>query len=258
MTPMELAKGYAVLANGGYRIKPYLIDRVEVMEEVVFKSEPETVCPNCSAEEEETENKQVTVIADPGPETPSFNEEPLTLNDSEDEDLADIPPPAAKQIMDPRLNYIINDILNDVIWHGTGRRAKALNRHDIGGKTGTTNDNKDAWFVGFNPDILTSVWVGMDNYSTLGRWEYGANAALPVWLEYMKTALKDKPEHKLPQPEGLVTLKINAKTGKLARQTDSKAIFEIFRKELAPKSSGEEEEQILDNIEQSFSPKELF
>ena len=255
LTPIELAKGYAVLANGGYRIKPYLITRVEVMDDVVFKATPDTVCRDCDPETRQPPGKP---IAEAIPETSpdAFNEEPVTLNGAEEE--AEAPLPVAHQIMDPRVNYIINDILHDVIWRGTGRRAKVLDRHDIGGKTGTTNDNKDVWFVGFNPDILTSVWLGMDNYSTLGRWEYGANSALPVWLEFMQTALDGMPDRDLPRPDGLVTLKINPKTGKLARQSDEDAIFETFRKELAPKSVGEEDDSILDTIEQSLSPKDLF
>ncbi len=250
MTPMELASGYAVLANGGYQITPYLIDRVEVMNDVVYQAEPETVCKACDQQDELQGNNS-------GAEDPEMVAYSIP-SEMAPEEIAQPFPAKAKQVMDPRVNYIVNDILNDVIWHGTGKRARALGRHDIGGKTGTTNDNKDAWFVGFNPDVLTSVWLGMDNYSTLGRWEYGANAALPVWLEYMQTALKDKQEKRLPQPEGLVTLKINPKTGKLARQGDTNAIFEIFRKEHAPKTISEEETPILDNLEQSFSPKELF
>lgn len=235
LTPMDLTKGYAMMANGGYKVTPYLIDRVELMGESVFQAMPETACSRCD-DLDATGGR-------PGTSSP----------------LADSPDlPKATQVMEPRVNYIINDILNDVIWRGTGRRARVLGRHDIGGKTGTTNDNKDAWFVGFNPDVLTSVWVGMDNYSTLGRWEYGATAALPIWLEYMRTALKDKPERRLSQPEGLVTLKINPKTGKLARQGSSDAVFEIFRKEFAPKTTGEEEPPAPDSQESSFSPRDLF
>ncbi|MDP0560873.1 MAG: penicillin-binding protein 1A [Candidatus Endonucleobacter sp. (ex Gigantidas childressi)] len=255
MTPIDLAKGYASLANGGYQVEPYLIERIEVMDDIVFKAEPATICRNCGPENKRLNQPPQSAI--------SPDEEILPLDIlSHTIDLSSEKPSnaasQAKQVMDPRLNYIVNDILNDVIWKGTGRRAKKLNRHDIGGKTGTTNDNKDAWFVGFNPDILAIVWVGMDNYSTLGTWEYGANAALPIWLEYMQTALNGQPERTLPQPEGLATLKINPKTGKPARQSDNDAIFEIFRKELAPKATDEESRPTLDNIEQPPSPKELF
>ena len=254
MTPIQLAKGYAVLANGGFKIKPYLIERIEIMNEIIFKSEPATVCRDCQPAKLEPINSEITSneIAKIQP----LNENHITQNEIESNLSNTLP--AAKRIMDSRLNYIINDILNDVIWKGTGRRAQALNRHDIGGKTGTTNDNKDAWFVGFNLDTLTTTWVGMDNFSTLGKWEYGANAALPIWLEYMQTALKDKPELKLPQPEGLLTLKINTKTGKPALQSDENTIFEIFRKELAPTSYGEEDEHISDSVEKIFSPKDIF
>ncbi|MDP0588284.1 MAG: penicillin-binding protein 1A [Candidatus Endonucleobacter bathymodioli] len=255
MTPINIAKGYASIANGGYQVQPYLIERIELMGDTVFTSNPETACRNC-----DPENKRLNHLPQPPiayhDEKPSLDTPPQSFNPNTE--ALSTTAHQAKQVMDPRINYIVNDILNDVIWKGTGRRAQKLKRHDIGGKTGTTNENKDAWFVGFNPDILAIVWVGMDNYSTLGSWEYGANTALPIWLEYMQTALNDIPERKLPQPEGLATLKINPKTGNPARQGDDDAIFEIFRKELAPKATNEESEPTLDNIEQLPSPKELF
>lgn len=256
LTPIELAKGYAVLANGGYRIKPYFITKIESMGKVVFQANPEIVCHDCDTKIKRSDGDKPTekALAETSSEAANKHTLPLSVDD------ASMPsPPVAPQVMDPRVNYLINDMLHDVIWYGTGRKARVLGRHDIGGKTGTTNDNKDAWFIGFNPDILTSVWVGMDNYSTLGKWEYGANAALPIWLEFMQTALKNMPEHKRPRPDGMITLKINPKTGKLARQTDKDAIFETFRKEFAPKSAGEESDaSLIDHIEQPFAPKDLF
>ncbi len=252
MTPMELTRGYAMIANGGYKVSPYLIDRVEMMDDVVYQAKPVTVFRNSKPKD----SKPL-----PLPEEPplvAFVEEASALSDEHKGNALEEPQlPEAKRIMEPRLNYIVNDILNDVIWKGTGRRAKVLERHDLGGKTGTTNDSKDAWFVGFTPDILTSVWVGMDNYSTLGRWEYGANAALPIWLEFMRTALENKPEHHLPRPNGLVTLKINSKTGKLAQQEDTDTLFEMFRQEYAPKSAGTIDSPYK-QIEESFSPQDLF
>ncbi len=251
ISPMELAQGYAVIANGGYKVSPYLIDRVEVMGDVVYQAEPITVLRNNKVKDSssEPEPKELPLVA-------SIEKAPMLVNELEDRPKATLLP-EAERVMEPKLNYIVNDMLNDVIWKGTGRRARELKRHDLGGKTGTTNDSKDVWFVGFNPDILTTVWVGMDDYSTLGRWEFGANAALPIWLEFMKTALKDKPEQHLPRPDGLVTLKINAKTGKLAQQGDTDTLFEIFRREYAPKSTSTNEPPH-EQIEESFSPKDLF
>lgn len=257
MTPLELATGYAVLANGGYRIEPWLIQRVETVDELIFEAKPAIACnASCVA----SLDKETTELEDQEEDTLS------TISDLEETITQEAPlntetndqPVIAKSVMTPQVNYIMNDIMNDVIWKGTGRRAQALKRHDIGGKTGTTNDSKDAWFVGFNPDVLTAVWVGMDDYSTLGRWEYGANAALPIWLEYMHTALEGKPEHKQPQPEGLVTLKISRENGKLAQPGDPNAIFEIFRQENAPQQLSDENLPSLGEMDHEFSPEDLF
>ncbi|WP_067581669.1 penicillin-binding protein 1A [Endozoicomonas ascidiicola] len=262
MTPMELASGYAALANGGYQVEPYFITRVVTDDEVLYEAQPVVACDSDCATKLATEMGIIEGTQTENSES-EFVELPLTentLNDvlSPQEENRTIKPKIAKSVMSPQVNFIMNDILRDVIWKGTGRRAQALNRHDIGGKTGTTNDSKDAWFVGFNPKILTAVWVGMDDYSTLGRWEYGANAALPTWLSYMKVALDGKPETKRPQPEGLVTLKISRETGKLAAPGDPNAIFEIFRKELAPQQFSDESIPSLNDINEEFSPEDLF
>ncbi|MFK0570940.1 penicillin-binding protein 1A [Endozoicomonas sp.] len=276
MTPLELATGYAVLANGGFRIEPYFIQRIETVDELYFEAEPVIACnESCMARQNEStmaiEGQEDTLSEDLLSqdnlykeifEAATIAEENSAEENSQSDAVSEATPNIAKSVMSPQINYIMNDIMNDVIWKGTGRRARALKRHDIGGKTGTTNDSKDAWFVGFNPDILTAVWVGMDDYSTLGRWEYGANAALPTWLEYMHTALDGKPEHKRSQPEGLVTLKISRETGKLAHPGDPNAIFEIFRQEYAPQQLSDENLPSLGDMDsemnQPFSPEELF
>lgn len=262
LTPLQLTTGYATIANGGYKVSPYLIDRVETIDEVLFRASPETACPEC---EDLLDNPQEqTAEQTEMPEADSGSAIILARGDQDNNvvDLTGEPDTQritpAEQVMDPRVNYIINDIMNDVIWKGTGRRARALKRHDIGGKTGTTNDSKDAWFVGFNPEVLTSVWIGMDDYTTLGRWEYGGNAALPVWIDFMKVALDGKPEQRLPQPDGMVSLRIDPKTGRLARQGDKNAIFEIFRQEKAPTAVSEGSIPSLNDIDQSFKPEDLF
>ncbi|KEI70726.1 penicillin-binding protein 1A [Endozoicomonas elysicola] len=257
MTPLDLAAGYAVLANGGFRIEPYFIQRIETVDELISEASPAIACNESCLASLNTETMEIegqdenTLFIEPDLADTLIQEE---MPDTESKQQ----PAIAKSVMSPQVNYIMNDIMNDVIWKGTGRRAQALKRHDIGGKTGTTNDSKDAWFVGFNPDILTAVWVGMDDYSTLGRWEYGANAALPIWLEYMHTALDGKPEHKRPQPEGLVTLKISRETGKLAQPGDPNAIFEVFRQENAPQQLSDENLPSLGEMDQEFSPEDLF
>ena len=128
----------------------------------------------------------------------------------------------------------MNSILQDVVLRGTGRRALALGRKDLAGKTGTTNDQRDAWFNGYNPDLVTTTWVGFDQLKSLGNKETASRASLPIWVDYMRVALAGIPERQLPRPEGLVTMKINAETGLAAADTDSDTIFEIFRKERAP------------------------
>ncbi|MRI32131.1 peptidase [Endozoicomonas sp. OPT23] len=250
MTPLEMTTGYATIANGGYKVSPYLINRVEVLDETVFKSSPATVCRECLNKKlnEDTENSEkLTTEAITTPDATDLPEEVI---------VAETVTPA-ELVMDPRVNYIINDIMRDVIWKGTGKRARALERHDIGGKTGTTNDSKDVWFIGFNPKVLTSVWVGMDNNTTLGRWEYGGNTALPIWLSYMKVALDGMPEQRLPQPDGIETVKIDPETGQLANQGNPNAIFELFRKENTPKAVSQPKTNGEDGTP-AFKPEDLF
>ncbi|USE35325.1 penicillin-binding protein 1A [Endozoicomonas sp. SCSIO W0465] len=256
MTPLELASGYAVLANGGFRIQPWFIQRIETIDELFFQANPATACnESCIA----SLNKNIVAIQGEEDNTVSSNpeNEEMLIQKIPSQTESSDQPVIAKSVMSPQVNYIMNDIMNDVIWKGTGKRARALKRHDIGGKTGTTNDSKDAWFVGFNPDVLTAVWMGMDDFSTLGRWEYGANAALPIWLEFMHTALDGKPEYKPPQPKGMITLKISPETGMLAVPGDPNAIFEIFRQENAPQQLSDEGLPSLGEMDQ-FSPEDLF
>jgi len=130
--------------------------------------------------------------------------------------------------------FIMRSMMRDVVRRGTARRARALERSDIAGKTGTTNDQKDAWFSGFNKDVVTTVWVGFDTPETMGRREYGGTAALPIWIDYMQEALKNSPVQNPQQPEGITTVKIDPETGKRASAGQTNAIFEIFRSEHVP------------------------
>ena len=128
----------------------------------------------------------------------------------------------------------MDSITADVIKHGTGRRALALKRPDLSGKTGTTNDQRDAWFVGFNPLIVAISWVGFDSFQPLGNLETGSRAALPMWMQFMKVVLQDIPETTLPRPNGLVNVRIDPRTGGLAGSGNPDAIFEVFRTGNAP------------------------
>ena len=145
----------------------------------------------------------------------------------------------AKRVVDERNVYIMTSMMRDIIQHGTGRRAKALKRNDLAGKTGTTNDQRDAWFSGFNGEITTTAWVGFDTPQPLGDRESGARAALPMWIRFMRTALKDMPETPLIQPPGMVTVRIDPKTGLLATADVPNAIFETFRSEDVPTQRAE-------------------
>ena len=226
MSPLDLATAYAMLANGGYRVEPYLIQRIDNLDgETIFTAKPLTVCRDC---------EQDPVASDIESE---LSMEQILAKEAAEQGR----PPAAPRVMDERVNYIINSILQDVITRGTGRRALVLERTDIGGKTGTTNGPMDAWFSGFSQDIATSTWVGFDNYTPLGRKEFGGTAALPIWIDFMREALRDSPQLERPLPPGIVHVRIDPDTGTLASSRQSNAIFEYFREEYVPAQNNQEE-----------------
>lgn len=214
LTPLELVGGYAVFANGGFRVEPHALARIENSRgEVLFEARPATVCRDC-----------------PEPGFPgALPLLPVGRTASGDE-----APVVATRVLTPQNSWLITSLLQDVIKRGTGRRAQALGRGDIGGKTGTTNDQLDAWFSGFNADIVTTCWVGFDQPRSLGNRETGGRAALPMWIQFMGEALKGRPEHVQPEPEGLVTVRIDPDTGLLARSDQADAIFETFREDTVP------------------------
>ena len=230
LTPLELATGYAVIANGGYRIEPYFIDRVEDSRGVVVdQAAPVRVCRECEQDPPaaETDGLMHTAALTAHPFT-----RPRTILD---------PMPAAQPAFAPRAIekrnvWLMNSMMRDVIRRGTGRKALQLERNDLAGKTGTTNDFRDAWFSGFTPNLVATAWVGFDQYGSLGRREAGSRAALPMWIDFMREALDGVPEEILEQPEGLVTMRIDPDDGRAALATDPGAIFETFRAENAPTS----------------------
>jgi penicillin-binding protein 1A len=140
------------------------------------------------------------------------------------------------RIIDPRNSFIMTSLLKEVINTGTARKAKTLNREDIAGKTGTTNELVDAWFAGFNPDIVTVTWMGYDQPRTLGEHESGSRAALPIWIDYMKPIINEYPTKMLETPNGIIPLKINPKNGMLAKE-DEAGIYEYFYDEFLPKNN---------------------
>ena len=201
VTPLELATGYAVFANGGYKIEPYWLERVTDREgEELFKAQPLTVCEGCIYAPELMADEVVEGRTETGDEVEE-------LPRQEDEALTSLP--LAPRIIDEQTAYLINNIMQDVIKRGTGRKAAKLGRNDLAGKTGTTNDLKDAWFSGFNRNLVASVWVGLDQPQTLGRSEFGSTAALPIWIDYMEQALQGEPEAPLIPPQGIVSVRID-------------------------------------------------
>jgi penicillin-binding protein 1A len=217
--PLDIVTAYASLANGGYRVKPFLVHRIEdINGDVLFEAMPATVCRSCEAAETDATTEADTLEA---------------LLASEDTPQR----PAAPRIMDPRAAYIIDSILQDVVRKGTAQKARALQRNDIAGKTGTTNGPTDAWFSGYTPSIVTTVWLGFDQNQVLGRNEYGGTAALPIWMEFMEAALAGTPDTPRPQPAGLVTVRIDPATGQRAQAGQPGAVFEIFMDNHVPEAS---------------------
>ena len=229
-SPLEIARGYAVFSNGGYLIDPYLISRVESGSgEIVFENTPRIVCNDCIIEAPIEENMTVDIDLKLGLEI-----EPLVVED--EFELLDMPNiKYAPRVITAQNAYIMRSIMREAVERGTAVRAKALDRKDIGGKTGTTNDQVDAWFSGLNSQVATTAWVGFDNQQTLGARETGGRAALPIWIEYMRSALSEIPESFEFQPDDMVTVKIDAETGKRAGQDTVHSRFEIFRTVNAPK-----------------------
>jgi len=269
-SPLDMAQAYATFANGGYAVKPYVIDSIiGPGEEILYRSEPFVVCPECEPAEE------IPVVAMPQPEplypvTPvdeatlfgGVEERELLVDDEQfiDEleetfsleqmaELGESYQPdatlapelftdvkAAERIISPQNAFLIQDAMRDVIWRGTGVRARVLGRSDLSGKTGTSNDRRDAWFAGFNSKIVGIVWVGYDDDLPLGPREEGSRTALPVWIEFMRIALKGMSPQRMDMPEGITTVKISKATGCPAGADHpfEDVIFEHFREEFVP------------------------
>jgi len=201
LTPMQLATGYAVFANGGHQVTPFFIEKIV------------------------GENNKILYQADPK---------------------------LGAQVITPQNAYLMTQAMRSVIQNGTGEGAKVLDRRDLAGKTGTTNNQIDAWFSGFNSNVLATVWVGFDNSQT-SLHEYGAQAALPIWIQFMKAALANQPLATMPQPADIVTARIDPKTGLLASGDDKNAIFEVFEKDDMPKQFAHHE---TNNAEQASGGSE--
>ncbi|MGZ5575575.1 MAG: penicillin-binding protein 1A [Methylobacter sp.] len=199
-SPLQMARVYATFANGGFLVKPYFIERIESNEgEIIYQAKPKTACPACDSSQELNRNY-------------------------------------APRIITPQICFLMNSLLRDVVQHGTATGAKVLGRQDLAGKTGTTNEQRDAWFNGYTQSNVATAWVGFDDFSPLGNLETGGVAALPMWIEFMQTALKDTPETLLGMPEGIVKAFINPETGLLTAAADKGGIWEYFQAEHVPTS----------------------
>jgi penicillin-binding protein 1A len=212
VAPLDLVAGYAAFANGGYRVKPYFIDRVTTAEgELLYAAQP-AICADCNSP----------------PQTPPYiePEEPELVSD-----VTQLYPAqhAAPRIISPQNAYLVSDLLRDVVRAGTGNRARReLLRDDLAGKTGTTNEGRDTWFVGFNADAVAAAWVGFDQDRPLGGNEQGGITAIPMWIEFMREALRGRPEHAPARPPGIVEYRINPRTGLIASDRALGTVFEKF------------------------------
>ena len=250
LTPLEVVTGFATFANGGFLIEPYLIERIENSAgEVIYQANPKWACDPCITSPKLYEDPQ-DMITD--------NKDDIT-NDLLDKQLDTLQQPSAPRAISSQNAFLITQALNSAIWgadwsvdngwQGTGWRARALKRRDMAGKTGTTNEAKDAWFSGFTRRIVTTSWIGFDDPSrnlgksvynnNLGRnqitgKEFGAKSAQPAWISFMKVALTDIANESFETPEEIVSVRIDKATGKLTTKTDKSSLFEYFGLDTVP------------------------
>jgi len=211
VSPLQMAGAYALFANGGFRVMPYFISRVENgAGELVFEANPPRACSHCWARYEQSTAETA----------------PLRRQAE---------PNLAERVLDAGLVYEMTSMLQDVIKHGTGRRALQLEREDIAGKTGTTNDVRDSWFCGFQKDFVTVTWMGFDQFDPLGKGETGGQAGLGMWIDFMREALKDKPEAILDPPEGMIQVRVSKSSG---QRSESGGLVEWIREEYADALQG--------------------
>ncbi|ENZ1219559.1 transglycosylase domain-containing protein [Enterobacter hormaechei] len=277
-TPLQVARGYSVMANGGFLVDPYFISKIENDQGgVLFEAKPKIACPECdipviygdTPKSNVLENKDMEDVAIsqerqnlavPQPQLEQANQALVAQSGAQE---------YAPHVISTPLSFLIKSALNTNIfgepgWQGTGWRAgRDLQRRDIGGKTGTTNSSKDAWFSGYGPGVVTSVWIGFDDHRrTLGRttasgaikdqisgYEGGAKSAQPAWDAYMKAALEGVPEQPLTPPPGIVTINIDRSTGQLANGGNSRAEYFIEGTQPTTQAVHEVGTEIIDNGE---------
>jgi len=237
-SPLDMAQGFAVFANGGHAVKPHVIDSIFGPDgENLYRADPVVVCEACEAE---PDPDAVVTLDEDGNRIDAFPLEQMAdVIDEYRPDAATAPElfarvNAAPRVISAQNAFLIQDLMRDVIRRGTGRRAMVLGRRDLSGKTGTSNDQRDAWFGGFNGDIASVVWVGYDDDLPLGPGEEGSRTALPIWIEFMRIALRGVPENQMPMPAGIVSRRIDRATGCPARAGQRNSVFEFFREGHVP------------------------
>jgi penicillin-binding protein 1A len=237
VTPMQMAVAYSVFANGGYLVEPNVIREIRLVNgEVLERPRHPVVCRDCVTDEPDARAAAAaaTAAVDFGPpdngtlETPPGN---ASVFGTREDDA----PLLAPRAIDERVAFIITDMLRDAMRRGTGRRAQVLERRDIAGKTGTTNE-ADTWFIGYQGNLVGAVWIGFGDNRPLGSAETGSNLPLPIWIDVMQQALHDVPETNYVQPPGIVTMRVDPATGELAEAGQQNAAFELFLNEHAPRA----------------------
>ena len=268
MTPLKVASAYNIIANGGYSVTPYVLATVIDRDgNIIYQATPATVCENCDTADPQLSSESFSMTVDevdlqmeelldelareslPQQEQESFELVKRTL-----EAMPQANKPNAPRVIEQQTAYIIDSMLKDVILRGTGKKARVLKRSDLAGKTGTTNGPRDAWFSGYSPHLTVTTWVGFDDNGLIGRNEYGGSAALPIWIDFMREALEGKADAERSQPNGMVMVKIDAKTGKRVDPNQS-GIFEFFKAENVPELTGSE---TLPNGTENSLPDDLF
>jgi len=213
-SPIEMVRGFSVIANGGYLTDPYYIEKIVDRDGNIIYSHDDYL----------DQKYQKDITAFPWLDTLEMNiKKPYFLIE---------PQLIGERVIDERIAYLVKNALQEFMTRGTaGRKSSFLNRKDIGGKTGTTNDAISTWFSGFHDDLATTVWVGTDDFTSLGDDEYGSTIALPIWLDFMSDILVDLDIKESKIPEGLSFVRVNKKTGKIDNSVNADIYFELFLNE---------------------------
>ncbi len=236
---IDMSRAFSVFANGGYLIQPHLIQSVTNQAgDVVYRHRGVEVCPDC-------DQSAIAVATETGDAADLATDLSWSVETTGDEPVAIKPAP---RVIPAENQFIIESFMKDVIIRGTGTKALALNRKDLAGKTGTTNDQMDAWFNGYQRNVVTNVWVGFDTPQPMGRGEVGGRVALPIWVDYMAVALADEPEYQRPVPAGLVTARVDRSTGKLLKPGDTQGLLEYFKVGQLPEEAATETKTDYDDL----------